>query len=437
MLRTTRTGSETVGSVEVSETQTRHLKAFPKVAHTLPVGWRRARLDEIAVRASGHTPDQSRPEYWNGGIRWVSLADSAKLDQGYISDTDKEISTLGIKHSSAVLLQPDTVVLSRDAGVGKSAVLKSRMAVSQHFIAWDCKKQAILDPWFLYNWLQKQKSFFERMAVGSTIKTIGLPLFKRLTIDFPPLPEQRKIAEILRTWDEAVEKLEALRVAKLDRLTGLSQKLLGRGGAFPERWNLRPLSAVSNRIRRQNGGHGYPVMTISAKSGFLMQSDKFRRDMAGSSVERYIVLHEDEFAYNKGNSLTAPYGCIFPLDRPAALVPFVYFCFALNDGLDHEFYAHLFAAGALNHQLSRLINSGVRNDGLLNLNPDDFFGCRVPVPPAEEQRAIASALTAAKKEIVLLDAEIGALQRQKRGLIQKLLTGEWRVKLDGDKEAAA
>lgn len=281
------------------------------------------------------------------------------------------------------------------------------------------------------------KHHLHRLGGGSSINNLNQEILSSFEFPLPPLPVQRKIAEILRTWDEAVERVEALRAAKQNRLTGLSQTVIGRGGEFPERWSLQPLSNVSTRIRRQNGGDAYPVMTISAKSGFLMQSDKFSRDMAGSSVERYIALHEGEFAYNKGNSLTAPYGCIFPLDRPAALVPFVYFCFSLNEGLDREFYAHLFAAGALNHQLSRLINSGVRNDGLLNLNPEDFFGCKVPVPPLDEQRAIASALTAAKKEIALLDAEIAALQRQKRGLMQKLLTGQWRVKVDSDKEAAA
>ncbi|MFY7927042.1 MAG: restriction endonuclease subunit S [Aquidulcibacter sp.] len=95
--------------------------------------------------------------------------------------------------------------------------------------------------------------------------------------------------------------------------------------------------------------------------------------------------------------------------------------------MNREFFAHLFAAGPLNHQLSRLINSGVRNDGLLNLDPEDFFGCMVPVPPAKEQLAIASALSAAKQEIGLLETEIEALIGQKRGLMQKLLTGEWRV----------
>jgi len=293
---------------------------------------------------------------------------------------------------------------------------------------------------YLYYSLKQDRLFslidsLSRRSSGQT--GVDMDALKSFPLPLPPLAEQDRIIEILRAWDEAIEKLEALRTTKRDWLTGLSQMLLGRGGVFPDRWELRSLSAISTRIRRQNGGHDHPVMTISAKSGFLMQSDKFSRDMAGRSVDRYILLQEGEFAYNKGNSLTAPYGCVFPLDRPTALVPFVYFCFALKSGLSREFYTHLFAAGALNHQLSRLINSGVRNDGLLNLDPDDFFGCKVPVPPAEEQATIASALTAAKKEIELLSSEIDALDRQKRGLAQKLLTGKWRVKVEDSEEEAA
>jgi type I restriction enzyme S subunit len=171
-------------------------------------------------------------------------------------------------------------------------------------------------------------------------------------------------------------------------------------------------------------------MTISAKSGFLMQSEKFARDMAGSSVDKYTLLHQGEFAYNKGNSKTAPYGCIFALDRPTAVIPFVYFCFRLNDGHDHRFFEQMFKAGILNHQLSKVINSGVRNDGLLNLYADDFFSCVVPVPPRDEQERISRAITALNDDIALTDNEIAALQRQKRGLMQKLLTGKWRVKLE-------
>ncbi|WP_298865203.1 restriction endonuclease subunit S [uncultured Sulfitobacter sp.] len=280
----------------------------------------------------------------------------------------------------------------------------------------------------------RQKS---RLGKGQSVVHIHAPDLASVEVLVPSLAEQHKIAAILLTWDEALEKLNALRAVKARQLDGLSQITMGCGGAFPDHWQRKPLSEVSTPVKRKSAGGDHPVMTISAKSGFLMQADKFARNMAGRSVERYTLLHEGEFAYNKGNSKTAPYGCVFRLDRDDALVPFVYYCFALKPGLDPEFYDHLFSAGALNHQLSRLINSGVRNDGLLNLYSNDFFSCRVPVPPIEEQKRIAQALTTAKRELSLLDEEIAALTGQKRGLMQKLLTGEWRVEVSNNEKATA
>lgn len=294
-------------------------------------------------------------------------------------------------------------------------------------------KQGV-DKYWLYLALQFATIRIEANAHGfkSSLVHVQKDDITKQVVDRPPLVQQQKIGAIIQAWDEAQRKLVASRTAKSNQLIGITQKLLGHSGVFPKKWPLKSLSAIATRVRRQNGGGNHPVMTISARSGFLMQSDKFARDMAGTSVDRYTLLHEGEFAYNKGNSLAALYGCIYRLDRPTALVPFVYFCFALKPGHDHGFYEHLFAAGALNHQLSRLINSGVRNDGLLNLNVEDFFGCKVPVPPLDEQRRIALALSAAKQELSLLDEEIKALTRQKRGLMQKLLTGEWPVQVEKD-----
>ena len=111
----------------------------------------------------------------------------------------------------------------------------------------------------------------------------------------------------------------------------------------------------------------------------------------------------------------------------------MYISFRLNDGLNSDFYAHLFQAGFLNRQLARLINSGIRNDGLLNLNIEDFFGCRVPVPTVDEQMRIAVIFGTATRAVLLFEQQLELLRRQKRGLMQKLLTGDWRVPArDGD-----
>jgi type I restriction enzyme, S subunit len=191
----------------------------------IPREWQYELLDNLALRGSGHTPNKDHPEYWNGGIKWVSLADSNKLDQLYISDTELEISHKGIVNSSAVLHPAGIVVLSRDAGVGKSAITTEPMAVSQHFMCWKCDHK--MDNHFLYYWLQFNKRTFENIAMGSTILTIGLPYFKRLKIACPvEQVEQQAIAKKLKAADTRIfamqDDLAKLRRQKL----GLMQDLL-------------------------------------------------------------------------------------------------------------------------------------------------------------------------------------------------------------------
>lgn len=166
----------------------------------IPYDYKSTLLDEIAKRGSGHTPDKKHPEYWSGNIKWVSLQDTKKLDKLYITDTKAEISKEGIKNSSAVLHPAGVVVLSRDATLGKSAITSSEMAVSQHFISWECGPN--LDKYYFYYWLQLMKPIFELVGVGSTIKTIGLGFFKKLQIPIPPIKYQKSTALKLKEIDE-------------------------------------------------------------------------------------------------------------------------------------------------------------------------------------------------------------------------------------------
>lgn len=91
------------------------------------------------------------------------------------------------------------------------------------------------------------------------------------------------------------------------------------------------------------------------------------------------------------------------------------------------FYKYLFESGALNHQLSRLINTGIRNDGLLNLSPNDFFNCTVVLPEKKEQILLSKLFLTIDEEISLLKKYYAFLLLQKRGLMQKLLAGNLRV----------
>jgi type I restriction enzyme S subunit len=185
----------------------------------IPKEWQYELLDKLALRGSGHTPNKNFPEYWNGGIKWVSLADSHRLDQLYISDTELQISHKGIQNSSTVLHPAGIVVLSRDAGVGKSAITTEPMAVSQHFMCWKCDQK--MDNHFLYYWLQFNKRTFENIAMGSTILTIGLQYFKKMKIACPiELEEQRNIAAKIKASDARIFSLQ-------DELSKLKQQKQG------------------------------------------------------------------------------------------------------------------------------------------------------------------------------------------------------------------
>ncbi len=179
--------------------------------------WENKKLEELAKRGSGHTPSKSHPEYYNGGIKWVSLADSRRLDKRLISETKNELSKKGLENSSAVLHPAGTVLVSRDAGVGKSAVMSLPMAVSQHFIVWTCDSRKLVN-WFLYYLLQTMKPLLERSATGSTIKTIGLQFFLDLNVMIPSTEEQHRIADCLSSLDDLIaaqsDRLEALEAHK-------------------------------------------------------------------------------------------------------------------------------------------------------------------------------------------------------------------------------
>ena len=98
--------------------------------------------------------------------------------------------------------------------------------------------------------------------------------------------------------------------------------------------------------------------------------------------------------------------------------------------MNSEFYSQWFAAHGLDRQLQKIITSGARGDGLLNVSTNDFFKLKTIFPPKKEQTAIAQVLQMADKEINLLKAKAGKLREQKKGLMQVLFTGKVRLKIN-------
>jgi type I restriction enzyme S subunit len=266
----------------------------------------------------------------------------------------------------------------------------------------------------------------------TTMTTLSQDQLGSVRVVLPPLPEQRKIADILTTWDEALTQLDALIEAQERRKKALMQQLLTghrRLKGFSKAWKDKRMDAVFERVDRAIEGEPEHVLSITAGRGFVDQREKFSRVIAGRNIENYVLLKKGEFSYNKGNSDRYPQGCVYRLEEfEEGAVPNVWISFRLRSQSDSPlFYKHFFLYGGLNHGLHRLINAGVRNDGLLNLTASNFFSVTVPTPEPEEQTKLGDLFENLSIFIKNLRDQRVALDQQKRGLMQRLLTGKIRV----------
>lgn len=377
----------------------------------IPDDWKYGLLDEFAQRGSGHTPSKSFPEYWNGGVKWISLTDSSSLDNGYIYNTQKEISEEGISNSSAVLHPAETVVLSRDAGVGKSAVMATTMAVSQHFIAWRCDNDTTINSWYLYNWLQVLKPEFERHAIGSTIKTIGLSYFKKLKIGLPPIKEQNKIAKILTTWDKAITTTEKLLANSQQQKKALMQQLLTgkkRFEEFSDVWSEVLLGDISNIT---TGSSNRQDSYLDGKYAFFDRSEDIR------TSDQYLFDCEAVIVPGEGQDFVPKYfiGKFDLHQRTYAITNF--------EGCDGVFIFYLISHFR-RYFLSQAVGSTVKS-----LRLPMFLKMKLKIPAIKEQKNISLVLSNLDENINNLKQKLDCLKQEKKSLMQQLLTGKRRVKV--------
>ena len=404
----------------------------------IPEDWSVILLDQVAKRGSGHTPDKKHPEYWNGPIKWVSLADSQSLDQIYINETHSKITHAGLANSSAVLHPAGTVILSRDAGVGKSAIIKSEMAVSQHFMAWRCGDD--LSNHFLYYWLQSAKSEFERIANGSTIKTIGLPYFKDLKLPVPPLPEQRAIAGALSEVDALLGAQEALLAKKRDLKQAAMQQLLTgqkRLPSFSGEWEVKRLGEVgkclrgvsyngdsdlsqhdtdnTKRLLRSNNVQNAVVVTTELQ---FVNSQRVQPHQILKSCDILICMA------NGSKALVGKAGLFKPQDEYEYTFGAFMGCF--RTGFEQgspTFIFYLFQTGRYRDYINNLLAGSSIN----NLRPSSIESLVFPIPPLAEQTAIAAVLSDMDAEIAALEAQRDKTRTLKQGMMQELLTGRIRL----------
>jgi len=287
-----------------------------------------------------------------------------------------------------------------------------------------------IDPDFMEAMLRSYEvmDLYERIAIGSLLekRRIHLSILNETYIPLPTKGEQREIGKILASISRAIDLTERLIVAKQECRIGLMQQLLTgkrRLPGFNKHWKEVCIGDFLKESRIP-GSHGKSAKKITVKLyglGVLPKTEA----REGSENTKYYTRKAGQFIYSKLDFLNGAFGIIpegldgyeSTLDLP---------CFDFQEGLEPKFLLNLVCRDAF---YSRFLGSALGGRKARRVNPPEFLAIRIRLPELEEQMAIVRALDLADLEINLLRSQFDALQDQKKGLMQQLLTGKVRVKV--------
>lgn len=252
---------------------------------------------------------------------------------------------------------------------------------------------------------------------NGNIANLNQAMLRELEVPVPAIATQRTMLAVLSTWDAAIEKTERLIAARerhytheLSRLISRAQHPHGHIGAFARE--------LSERNRQGNER----VLSVTNSRGFVLPEEQFERRVASADLSNYKVVRRGQYAYNPSRINV---GSIARLDDwgDGVLSP-MYVVFEIDQTkVDSDYFVHWLAS----HEAQQRIKNSAQGSVRETVAFGDFAAIHFPLPKRERQTRIAAYLSCLRDEVALLERQANQLRFQKRGLMQKLLTGEWRV----------
>ena len=396
-------------------------------------------LGSVAKITSGGTPSRQNSDYWNGSVPWVK---TGEINQRFIYDSSETITPLGVSKSAAKVYPANTLLMAmygQGKTRGKVAILKIEAAINQACAA-IVPDYNILDTEFLFHELEHRYQHIRNLSNVGNQENLNAEIIRSIKIPDIPLPEQKKIAEILGACDEAIEAQERLIAQKQQRKKGLMQKLLTGQTRFPKfagtPWRQVRLGVIGSvtgaGVDKKSNVEEVPVRLVN-------YMDVYRN----SFITSEILDHEVTAPEKKAKQCSTKIGDVFftptsekPTDIansavalediPDAVYSYHVVRLRLAEDWDLRFRAYAFTTDEFMRQAERICEgSGTR----YVISLEDFRGITVRVPSKEEQSAISTVLSACDEEITLQQSKLEQLKQQKKGLMQQLLTGKVRVKV--------
>lgn len=389
------------------------------------------RLAEVSSVVRGSSPRPAGdPRYFNGNsLPWITVADLTSSDEPVLTSTLSRLTEKGAERTR--IFDRGTVLLTNSgATLGVPKICGIRAGANDG-IAGFLNLSAELDSFFLYYCLSSLTKYFRtKVASGVGQPNLNTELIGDVHVPMPPLNVQHAVVRVLTTWDRGIRQLTELIAAKVRFKQGLMQQLMTgkrRFNGFSDEWDSVHLRDVTTECEARNRGQmGLDsVKAVTKAEGIIPMKER----TIAADVSRYLVVQKNWFAYNPmrinigsiarwhGDTdvLVSPDYVVFRCNEPDGKTP----------GIDPDYLDHLRRSGVWGKFVTAAGNGSVR----VRIYFSDLGHLRFKLPSSKEQLKIAELLNASDHEIDLLRKQLEALKQQKKGLMQKLLTGEVRVKL--------
>lgn len=415
----------------------------------IPQNWELVTISKIANVVGGGTPDTKNENYWNGDILWATPTDITNLKGKFISNTNRKISSQGLKNSSTKILPPFSLLLTSRASIGFCAINEKEICTNQGFQ--NIIPNEKIDIEFLYYMMHNynvQKQLM-RKAYGSTFLEIPNKDVKKVKILLPPLKEQRKIAFIFANVDElsfqTQKIIDHLRLLK----KGLMQRLFTQGightefketklGRIPKEWEIKILEQVISMINSGTWGDApnenkevFPILrsTEIKHDGRIDLSTVEYRVVNSNNLKKYILEDNDILIVSSsGSPRLVGRTSFFIKPNKENIYLFSNFMLRIRPKLINPKYIYYYLNSG---RYKRFINSIQQTaTGLRNLPKGHLIKLKVPYPETKEQDKITEILTNVDIKIEQELEYQSKLKETKKGLMHDLLTGKRRVILE-------
>ncbi|GLO60572.1 type I restriction endonuclease [Vibrio sp. MACH09] len=388
--------------------------------------WDYSKLSERMTIFRGASPrPKGDPRFYGGNIPRLMIQDVSR-DGKYAYPCIDFLTEEGAKKSR--LLKAGSLVLScSGTRVAIPGILGIDACIHDGWLSFKDYKEVNTE--FLYNQFERLHEKIQGSATkGGVFNNLTTEIIKSMKMGFPAPEEQQKIANFLSNVDKKIVLLKEKHSLLVQYNKGVMQKLFSQeirfkdedGNNFPE-WVKYTLGDLSNKISNKNKDESVTnVLTNSAKSGIVSQTDYFKKDIANqSNLGGYSIVEKNDFVYNPRISELAPVGPIKRNHVGQGVMSPLYTVFRFKDESVLDYLELYFETTQWHRYMNSIANFGARHDRM-NITMGDFFNLPIPIPSENEMVKIVEFIQSLNKKVELVSQQLEHTQTFKKGLLQQM-----------------